>query len=164
MLLRIADSHLGLPGHEMPGIHVHPAKADRGHHRPHVRSLELLAQILDQIDKMLLVDRFGNVLVLVPLPPDKTDDLVALPLVIGNDLVDVLERVVDALDHQVVLQSAELVCLLLLGLAAGGRTEIETQRPVAHGRLDQQNRFLMIGAHDVAEGNFGADELAVGGG
>ena len=32
MLFRISDSHLRLPGHEMPGIHFHPAKADRGDH------------------------------------------------------------------------------------------------------------------------------------
>lgn len=38
----------------------------------------------------------------------------------------------DAIDHHVVFQSAELVGLLLLGLATGRRTEVETQRPVAH--------------------------------
>ena len=164
MLLGIPDSHLRLPGHEMPWIHVHPVKANRGNHRRHLRGMKFLAQVLDQVDQVLLVDRLGNILVLVPLEPDESGDLVTLPLIVGNDLVDVLEGFVHARDHGVVFITAELVGLLLLRLATGGRTEIETQRPIAHGRLDEQNRFLMVGAHHVAEGHFRADEPSIGGG
>ena len=113
---------------------------------------------------MLLVDRTGNVLVLVPLEPDESGDLVTPAPVVGNDLVDVPKGLVHPLDHGGVFKTAELVAFLLLRLATGRRAKIETQRPIAHGRLNEQNRFLMVGAHHVTKGHFGANEPSIGGG
>ena len=42
------------------------------------RRLKFLAQILDQIHEVFLVDFLGNVLVFVSLEPDEAGDLVAL--------------------------------------------------------------------------------------
>ena len=66
-----------------------------------------------------------------------------------------------SLNHRGVFKAAELVGLLFLGLATGGRAEIEAQRSIAHGRFNEQDRFRMKGSHHVAEGNLGADESAI---
>ena len=99
--------------------------------------------------------------VLVALPPDEAGDLVALALVAGHDLVDLVERLADAFDHELVFQRLPLA--VGVGPAARRRAEIEAQRAVAHGGLDQQDLLVVEGAHDVAEAEFRADRLAVRG-
>ena len=165
MLLGIAHGHLGPQDRQVAILgHLVATETNTRDDGPHLRGLEFLAQILDQVDQVLLVLLLCLPLILVSLEPGEPDDLVALAFVVRHDILDIGERAVNALHHSVILVATEMVGLLFFGLAAGRRTEIEVQRAVAHRGFDQQYRFLMIGAHHVAKGDLGADELAVGGG
>ena len=159
MLLRITDRHLSLP-HAFPWT-AHQAiavEADRGHHGLHLWSFELLAQVVDQIDKAFFVGLLGGTAVLVALEPAEADDLVALPLVAGHHLVDVRKSFMHALDHGAVF----IAFVFVIGnLAAGWRAEIMLQRAVALRRLDQEHLFVMEGAHDITKADLRPDGIAL---
>ena len=116
ILLCITYRHLGLPGHEVSGIHLLATKAYRGNDRWHFRRLELLAQILDQVGQMFFIHRLRHILVLMALEPDKASDIKPLPLVAGNDSADILQGAAHPLDHQVILQPTIFVSFFFLGL------------------------------------------------
>ena len=117
ILLCITYRHLGLPRHEVPWVHLLPTKAHRGNDRWHFRRLELPAQILDQVGQMFFIYRLRHILVLMALEPDKAGDIEPLPLVAGNDSVDVLQGATHPLDHEVILQPTIFVSLFFPCLA-----------------------------------------------
>ena len=129
MLLRIAHRHLRFPDALPRTAHQAVAvETDRGHDGRHLRRLELLAQVVDQVDQVFLVILLGRAAVLVALEPAEAGDLVALALVAGHDLVDLVKRLADALDHEPVFQALPLAGRDAVRPLEGGRKSKSSER------------------------------------
>ena len=111
VFLRIGHGHLSLPYFRILAAHPVAAEANCGDNGGHLGHIKFLAEIVDQVNEVFLVFRLGllRATILVPLPPDESGDLVALVLVTGNNLIDLVECFAHAFDHQAILQTFPLV-------------------------------------------------------